>query len=57
MQTWSLFAGNDIFLALVGFIGFASVAIVLRTAFGNVANRELSIRRNAQRAQSNASDS
>ncbi len=56
MQTWSVFSGSDLTLALVGFIGFASVAIVLRTAFGNVANRELTLRRNA-RSQSNASDS
>jgi hypothetical protein len=56
METWSVFSGNDIVLALVGFIGFASVAIVLKTAFGNVANRELNLRQNA-RAQSNASDS
>ena len=56
MDTWNLFTSNDIVLALVGFIGFASVAIVLRTAFGNVANRELTLRRNA-RSQSNASDS
>lgn len=57
METWSVFSGNDIVLALVGFIGFASVAIVLKTAFGNVAKREVTLRQNAQRAQSNASDS
>ena len=56
METWNLFTGSDIGLALIGLAGFASVAIVLRTAFGNVANRELTLRRNA-RAQSNASDS
>jgi hypothetical protein len=33
-----------------------SVVVVLKTAFGNVTNRELSLRQNA-RAQSNASDS
>jgi hypothetical protein len=56
METWSLFTGNDIVLALVGFMGFAFVAIVLRTAFGNVDNRELTLRKNA-RTQSDASDS
>lgn len=56
METWSVFSGSDLILALVGLIGFASVAIVLRTAFGNVAKRELTLRQNA-RVQSDASDS
>lgn len=57
MDTWNLFSGSDIGLAFIGLAGFASVVIVLRTAFGNMTNRELTLRRNAQRTQSNASDS
>lgn len=56
METWSLFSGSDIGLALIGLAGFASVVVVLRTAFGNTTKRELNLRKNA-RAQSNASDS
>ena len=55
MQTWSVFSGNDIGLALIGLAGFASVVVVLRTAFGNVANREITLRKNA-RSQSEARD-
>jgi len=55
METWSVFSGSDLTLALVGLIGFASVAIVLRTAFGNTTKRELTLRQNA-RAQSEARD-
>jgi hypothetical protein len=55
METWSVFSGSDIGLALIGLAGFASVVVVLRTAFGNVAKREVNLRQNA-RAQSDASD-
>ena len=57
MDTWNLFSGSDIALAVFGLIGFASVVIVVSTASSRVNNRELTLRRNAQRAQSNASDS
>lgn len=57
MDTWNLFSGSDIALAVLGLIGFASVVIVVSTASSRVNNRELTLRRNAQRAQSNASDS
>jgi hypothetical protein len=53
METWSVFSGNDIGLALIGLAGFASVVVVLRTAFGNITNREITLRKNA-RAQSSA---
>ncbi len=56
METWSLFSTSDLTLAVIGLAGLVSVVVVLRTAFGNVANRELTLRRNA-RSQSNASDS
>jgi hypothetical protein len=55
METWNLFSGSDIGLALIGLAGFASVVVVLRTAFGNTAKRELTLRQNA-RAQSEARD-
>ena len=55
METWSVFSGSDIGLALIGLAGFASVVVVLRTAFGNVAKREVNLRQNA-RAQSQARD-
>jgi len=54
METWNLFSGSDIGLALIGLAGFASVFVVLKTAFGNVAKREVTLRQNAQRAQSEA---
>ena len=57
MDTWNLFSGSDIALAVLGLVGFASVVIVVSTASSRVNNRELTLRRNAQRAQSNASDS
>ena len=40
MDTWELFTGNDILLALIGLVGFGSVVIVLRTALRNVNRRE-----------------
>lgn len=57
METWSVFSGSDIALAVLGLAGLASVVVVLASATGNVNSRELTLRRNAQRAQSNASDS
>ncbi len=56
METWNLFSGSDIGLALIGVAGLVSVVVVLKTAFGNTTKRELTLRRNA-RSQSNASDS
>jgi len=56
METWSVFSGTDIGLALIGVAGLVSVVVVLKTAFGNVTRREITLRQNA-RAQSNASDS
>jgi hypothetical protein len=48
METWSVFSGSDIGLALIGLAGLASVVVVLRTAFGNVTKRELTLRQNAR---------
>ena len=39
-ETWNLFTGNDIALALVGFVGFFSVVAVLRTAFRTMDQKE-----------------
>ena len=44
MDTWELFTGNDILLALIGLVGFGSVVIVLRTALRNVNKRERVLR-------------
>ena len=57
IPTWFLFSGSDIGFALIGLAGLISAIVVLRTAFGNVANREITLRKNAQRTQSNASGS
>ena len=48
MQTWSVFSTSDLTLAVIGLAGLVSVVVVLRTAFGNVLNRELTLRRNAR---------
>ena len=56
METWSVFSGNDIGLALIGLAGLVSVVVVMASATGNVNKREISIRRNVQRAQSQARD-
>lgn len=44
METWELFTGNDILLAVIGLVGFGSVVIVLRTALRNVNRRERVLR-------------
>ena len=44
MDTWELFTGNDILLAVIGLVGFGSVVIVLRTALRNVNRRERVLR-------------
>jgi hypothetical protein len=36
MQTWSVFSGSDLALALIGLAGLVSVVVVLRAAFGNM---------------------
>jgi hypothetical protein len=56
METWAIFTGTDLALAVIGLVGFASVAIVMATASGNVAKREITLRKNAT-LQSDASDS
>ena len=55
METWSNFTASDLGVALIGVAGLVSVWVVLSTAFGNVAKREVSLRNNA-RAQSQARD-
>jgi hypothetical protein len=40
METWNVFSGSDIGLALIGLAGLVSVVVVLKTAFGNVNTRE-----------------
>jgi hypothetical protein len=53
-ETWNLFTGNDIALALVGFIGFFSVVAVLRTAFRTMDQKER--RRSVSAAAADAAD-
>lgn len=55
METWNLFSGSDIGLALIGVAGFVSVWVVLSTALGNVVKREIKLSKNA-RAQSKIAD-
>ena len=45
METWSVFSGSDIGLALIGLAGLVSVVVVLGTAFGNVDTRERNLRK------------
>lgn len=51
METWATFTGSDIALAVIGLVGLASVVIVFATATGNVAKREVTLSKNAQRAK------
>jgi len=44
METWSVFSGTDIGLALIGLAGLMSVVVVLRTAFSNVNTRERNLK-------------
>jgi len=48
MQTWSVFTQSDAAFAVVGFLGFVSVSLVLYTALRNMAIRELSLRKSKQ---------
>ena len=42
-ETWNLFAGNDLIVAAIGFVGVSSAVIVLMNAAWNVDTRERSI--------------
>ena len=45
METWSVFSGSDIGLALIGLAGLVSVVVVMASATGNVGKREISRRK------------
>jgi hypothetical protein len=45
METWSVFSGSDIGLALIGLAGLVSVIVVMTAATGNVGKREISRRK------------
>ena len=45
MQTWNLFTGTDLALAVVGLLGLLSVVVVLRTATRNVDTLERDLRK------------
>lgn len=40
-DTWNLFTGNDVALAVVGFAGFFSVVAILNTAFRTMNRTEI----------------
>ena len=44
METWSVFSGSDIALALLGASGFFAVVAVIATASNRVNQRELSLK-------------
>jgi len=56
METWAIFTGTDLALAVIGLGGLLSVVVVISTAFRKVNQREFNIRQYA-RTQSDASDS
>jgi hypothetical protein len=46
IETWNLFAGNDMLVAIIGFVGVTSATIVIMTAFTNIDRRERNIKAN-----------
>ena len=44
-ETWNVFAGSDIFLALLGAAGFLSMIVVVFTASSRVDKREQVLRK------------
>ena len=48
MATWNLFAGNDIFLGLLGAAGFLLMIVVVFTASTRVDKREQELRKARQ---------
>ena len=43
-ETWNVFTGSDIFLGLLGAVGFLSMIVVIVTASGRVDKREKVLR-------------
>ena len=43
-ETWNVFTGTDIFLGLLGAIGFLSMIVVIVTASGRVDKREKALK-------------
>ena len=43
-ETWSLFAGNDLLVGIIGFVGVSSAVFVLMSATTKVDTRERSLR-------------
>ena len=39
-ETWNVFTGTDLFLGLLGAVGFLSMIVVITTATGRVDKRE-----------------
>jgi len=43
-ETWNVFTGTDLFLGLLGAVGFLSMIVVITTATGRVDKREKVLR-------------
>ncbi len=43
-ETWNVFTGTDLFLGLLGAVGFLSMIVVITTATGRVDKREKTLR-------------
>lgn len=52
-ETWNVFTGSDIFLGLLGAVGFLSMIVVIVTASGRVDKREKVLRAAAQAKSDN----
>jgi hypothetical protein len=57
METWSVFTGSDIAIALIGLAGLVSVVIVMASATGKVGKREVARRRKIDAILNTQSDS
>ena len=44
METWSLFTTQDMFIALLGFVGVTSAIIVIVSAFSKTNKREVQLK-------------
>ena len=52
-ETWNLFTGTDLFLGLLGAVGFLSMIVVIATATGRVDKREKVLRAVADTKEEN----
>lgn len=45
-ETWNLFVGNDMLIAIIGLVGVTSATVVLMTAFNKIDRRERTLKSN-----------